>query len=169
MTKLSYETRIEAPVDRVWDVLADFGGTWRWNPNVTESHSTSEANSGLGAERHCDLAFAGAKVEERIVDWHDGRSYDVEIVDGSRTPPMNKPIAHFEVEADGDTTIVRASMQYEMKYGPLGWAMDRIMVRRKFGPLFGQILAGLKHHVETGELVTSDEGLDRAAVRLVAA
>lgn len=169
MTKLSYETRIEAPVQQVWDVLADFGGTWKYNPNVTKSHSTSETNSGVGAERHCDLAFAGAEVEERIVDWNEGRSYDVAILDGRRTPPMKDPLAHFEVEADGDATVVRAFMRYDMKYGPLGWAMDRAMVRPKFGKAFGQILAGLKHHVETGELVTDDIKVDLGPVRMVAA
>ena len=169
MTRLSYETRIEAPVERVWEVLADFGGTYRYNPNVTESHSTSDANAGVGAERHCDLSFGGAQVEERIVGWDEGRSYDVAIVESKRTPPMKDPLARFEVEPDGDATIVRASMSYEMKYGPIGWAMDHAMVRSKFGGAFQRILAGLKHHVETGELVTDDVSIDLRPVRAAAA
>jgi carbon monoxide dehydrogenase subunit G len=169
MTKLSYETRINAPADAVWDALADFGGVWRYSPTVNESHSTSEATTGLGAERHCDLTFAGASVEERIVDWQEGRSMDVQIVEGKRTPPMTDIIAHFELEPDGDATIVRASMRYDMKFGPLGWAMDHTMVRPKFGSAFSQILAGLKHYLETGETVTGEVEIDEQAVQAVAA
>ncbi len=168
MTRLSYETRIEAPIDRVWDVLADFSGVWRYSPTVTESHSTNEASSGLGAERHCDLAFAGSSVEERIVDWREGRSYDVELLGGEKLPPMADFLARFEVEADGEATIVRGSMRYDMKYGPVGWVMDRAMVRPRFGKAFSLILAGLKHYVETGDVVTDDVGLDGTSVRVLA-
>lgn len=169
MTKLSYETRIEAPVEQVWDVLSDFAGVWRYSPTVTKSHSTNETDTGVGAERHCDLAFAGTSVEERIVDWQEGRSMDIEIIGGEKMPPIKNVLGHFEVEPDGEGTIVRGSMRYDTKLGPVGWVADRVIVRRKFGNAFGLIFAGLKHYVETGETVTTDVQLDETVVRALAA
>ena len=49
MTKVSAEIVIDAPAERVWEVLADFGSVYKWAPGVTESHSTSSNNSGADA------------------------------------------------------------------------------------------------------------------------
>ena len=37
MVKVVKSTILDAPVDRVWDVLRDFNGHDRWHPAVTES------------------------------------------------------------------------------------------------------------------------------------
>ena len=40
-----------------------------------------------------------------------------------------------------------------MQHGDAGSLMDRLVVGRQFGRAFETTLAGLKHHIETGELV----------------
>ncbi len=34
------EIRIDAPKEKVWEVLADLGGIYKWNPGVSHSRST---------------------------------------------------------------------------------------------------------------------------------
>ena len=153
MTTLSAKVRIDAPRDVVWDALADFGGTWKYNPNVTTSRSLSEANSGVGAERHCDLTFAGATVQERILEWDDGEGYALEIYDGDKLPPIKNIIARLSVSEENGHTVAEGTMSYDTKFGPIGWIMDRLMVRTQFGRAWQGIFAGLKHHAETGDLV----------------
>ncbi len=153
MTSLTARVQIDAPRDVVWDALADFGGTWKYNPNVTTSRSLTEANHGVGAERHCDLTFAGASVEERIVEWDDAGSYAVELFGGEKMPPMKNIIARLSVTEQDGHTIAEGTMTYDTKFGPIGWVMDRLMISRRFGRAWQGIFAGLKHHAETGEIV----------------
>ena len=68
---VSAEARIEASATRVWEVLSDFAAIEAWSPVVLRSFSTTEANGGIGAARHCDL-FPRGSVEEQIVDWEPG-------------------------------------------------------------------------------------------------
>jgi hypothetical protein len=44
-------------------------------------------------------------------------------------------------------------MVYELKYGPLGALMDRLMVRKAMSQGMEGLLAGLKHYSETGKQV----------------
>ena len=153
MTKLSANVRIDAPKDKVWAAMADFGGIWRFNPSVVKSYSLTEANHGVGAERRCELTFAGASVEERIVEWSDAGSMAVEIFGGEKMPPIKNVIGRLEVRQDGDGSVASGTMTYDTKYGPIGWAMDKVMISKQFGKAFTGIFAGLKHHIETGEAV----------------
>lgn len=84
MSAVVRRIEIEASPARVWEVLADFGNVYRWNPNVSASHSTSVASGGVGATRHCDLK--GGSIEERIVEWRDGRSLTLEIYEAQGSP-----------------------------------------------------------------------------------
>ena len=59
----------------------------------------------------------------------------------------------FDVVGPGDETQVTMTMDYEMKYGPLGWLMNAVMLRPILGKLFASVLVGLDHHLVTGELV----------------
>jgi hypothetical protein len=43
------------------------------------------------------------------------------------------------------------------------------MIKPQFGEAFGSQLAGLKHHIETGEKVTESEGLPLDQIVAVAA
>ena len=61
MSKLTHQVTINAPVDEVWEVLADFGAIDKWAPPVSKSYSTTEANGGVGAGRHCDTSFGTCK------------------------------------------------------------------------------------------------------------
>ena len=60
MNQVKSQIVIDAPVEQVWEILADFGEVYRWAPSVTKSYSTSDDNSGPEASRHCDIAGLGA-------------------------------------------------------------------------------------------------------------
>ncbi len=164
MTSLSVHLDTTAPPERVWDVLADFGGIQRYSPAVLRSHLTGDAPTGVGATRHCDLAF-GAAVEERIVKWDDGTGYTVEIYDGKRLPPIRDPRATLAVGRypDGRSRL-SARMEYRPKFGLLGALADWLVFRRQFRKSLGLLLAGFKHHLETGEEVGPGVRVDTSTV-----
>lgn len=168
MTQVAGEVRINAPREQVWEALADFGGIYKFNPTVPKSYSTSEANGGVGATRHCDLAVQGASIEERIVEWQEGEKYAIEIYDGQKSPPFKSAVAQISVAEDGNGSVVRGKLDYELKYGPIGSLMDAVMVKSQFNNAWNGLFAGLKHYVETGEEVNGLDGLDLSAVESAA-
>lgn len=159
MSKLTREIWIDAPKNEVWAALADFGNIYRFNPSVPSSHSTNELSSGEGATRHCDFLVEGSSVEERIVEWHEGDRMVVEIYEGVKTPPWENVFADIAVEEVDGGTLVRGTMSYDMRYGPVGSLMDRFMIQPQFGKAWGGIFAGLKQYIETGEEVSGSDGL----------
>lgn len=170
MTSLTREVRINAPKEKVWDALADFGNISVFNPTVPNSHSTNGLSSGEGATRHCDIGTSGSSIEERVVEWKDGESMAIEIYEGKKAPPFKKAIATISIrEVSPNVTIASGTIEYTMKYGPIGTLMDAMMVKPQFSKGWSGLFAGLKHHVETGETVESPKGLDLSAVQIVGA
>ena len=111
MPVVAARVKIGASTERVWDVLADFGGGSKTNPGVSTSHLTSEEPTGVGATRHCDLTFSGATTEERIVRWDEGKGLGIDIYDGKRLP-FSKATAEFNLEPDGEGSVLEATMAY---------------------------------------------------------
>ncbi|MFQ6019732.1 MAG: SRPBCC family protein [Dehalococcoidia bacterium] len=161
MAHFSVQIRIDAPKERVWQVLADLGGIYKWNPGVSRSYSTSKNSQGDGATRHCNLQKEGDYLKERAMDWREGEGYKIDVYESNL--PLSRNIVEFSIEADGDGTIVKVTPHYALKYGLLGSLMNRLLVQRQFKKGMADLLAGLKYHVETGELV-GDRVPTRAAV-----
>ncbi len=155
-TTITKSIVINAPREDVWRVLADFGGVQNYSPGVSESHCTSDRKQGIGATRHCSFVPRGS-VEERIIEWRDGQSYKIEIYQGEGVPPFEYAYGTLSAEPEGDGNRTRATMrlEYRLKMNVIGTLMDRLMVRSKFSKTVDHVLAGLKHHVETGEVITS--------------
>lgn len=166
MSKVQASVHIDAPKKDVWPVLADFGQIADFNPSVKESHLTAAQTNGEGATRHCALTVAGASIEERIVDWHDGESYTVEIYESKRVPVVTNMLGTLSVADHGSGTTATMSMEYATKYGPLGSLLDRVAFRAQNAKAIRLVLAGLKHYIETGEKVVPGVRVDTTTVEV---
>ena len=160
MTKLTRQVLIEASKEQVWDILADFGAASNWAPAVSESHTTTETTRGVGAVRTCDHEKMG-HLEERIVAWDEGSSLSYDVIKGLPFP-MKSLNNVWSVSDAGDGAVVTLTMNFRMGFGPLG-ALPALMARPLMRKEMDVNLAGLKHHVETGELVGSDTELPAVA------
>jgi len=79
---------VDAPKAAVWAVLADFPNVSTWNSGVKASHDTGDGVTGLGAQRHCDLAPVGS-LEETIREWEPNEKLVVSIDSASKLPISN--------------------------------------------------------------------------------
>ncbi len=156
MAKLVRHVPINASKEKVWDVLADFGGAANWAPTISESGSTTEANGGVGAERRCKHVKMGY-IEERIVAWEDGRSLSYDVIKGLPFPMKSMNVT-WSVNAAGDNAIVSGAMEFRMGLGPLG-VLPALMARLPMRKELQVSLAGLKQYIETGEVVTTTKDL----------
>lgn len=130
MAYFSTQIRINATKEQVWEVIADFGEIYRWNPGVRHSFSTSESNHGLLATRRCELLKGDDYLDEQILEWRDGESFKVELSETNL--PLHRSVVEFSIKADGNGTIVTVAPDYALKYGLLGRLMNQIVVRPKF-------------------------------------
>ena len=160
MVHFSTQIRIDATTEEVWEVLADFGRIYLWNPGVRHSYSTSESDHGLLATRHCELPKGDDYLDEQILEWREGESFKVDIYETNL--PLHRNVVEFSIVADGNGTIVTVAPDYALKYGLLGRLMNQIVVGRKFKKGMEDLLTGLKYHIETGEVV-GDRVPDMAA------
>ena len=170
MSKVSREVRINAPKEKVWEALADFGGIQIFNPSVIKSYTINSKNEGVGASRRCELNIPGSHIDERVTEWVDGEKMVIEIYDGKKAPPFKRAFATISIREDGpNTTIATGVIEYKLKFGPIGALMDVALVKPQFGKGFGGLMAGLKHYVETGESVDGPTGLDFSSVQAIPA
>ena len=102
MPEFTLSRQIAAPVDKVWEVLDDFGNIARWNPGVKGSSLTSDGPVGQGSTRHCDLAPLGG-VNERIETYVPNERMTIHLYDTSKLP-ISDGVADFKLATQGDGT-----------------------------------------------------------------
>ena len=155
MATFSTVIDINAPKQKVWEVLADLGSIYKWNPGVAKSYSTSPETEGEVAMRHCDLQNAkGGSIgylEERAFDWRDGEGFTIDVYESNL--PIKRNHVRFTLESNGDSTVVTITPDYALKFGPVGVLADLLFARRQLKKGMVDLAAGLKYHIETGELV----------------
>lgn len=161
---LEMAVTIDAPTATVWPALADVGNVEAWNPGIASARLTSDTEQGVGATRECVLSPMGT-VQERVTAWMHERLITVEIYERKRLPAVRRAMATIELEADAARTSVRCRLDYEVGLGPVGRSLNASLLRRMFATSLVGMLAGLKHHVETGETVAGIEGLPVTHVR----
>jgi len=152
MSTISVSREIPASVSEVWAVLADFGGIHRYNASVERSPiNKGTPPSGVGSERTCQL-YDGNHLQERIVESIEERKLTIDIFESSMPLKSAQGVMTLEPLSPRMTRIT-TSMEYDVKYGPVGVVLDRLMVKRMLEPGLNMLLAGLDHHVMTGETI----------------
>ena len=117
MGEFEEQVTVSAPREKVWDVLADIGNIYSWNPGVVHSEQTTPGEVGMGACRQCNL---GGKnyLDEKVVEFERPHKLTIRITDTNL--PFKTADIRFSLESHGDGTIVKVSPKYQLKFGWLG-------------------------------------------------
>jgi hypothetical protein len=148
----TYKIKIDASPERIWKILSDFGGIQNYNPYIVQAFLTSHEKTGVGMVRHCELAPWGMVVEQ-VVEWNEGSDYTLEVVKGSGQQPFKYSRVKIGLIPASGSTEVFITMDYLLRFGPIGEVMDALMINRSLKKKLPTILNGLKHFAETGENV----------------
>ena len=152
MSVVEKHVEIDAPAERVWEVLADFAAAEKWSPTVTHSARVGELANGVGAERSCAVAGLG-DVTERVVAWDEGKGFTIEIFGA---PIVKSLRSAWSIEDRGDQTVLSVRAEFEPNVMPDAGAPDEAAIIAGMNETVEQTLAGLRHHVQTGELVGTE-------------
>jgi uncharacterized protein YndB with AHSA1/START domain len=109
--EFTFTRQIAAPVDKVWEVLDDFGNIAEWNSGVKASELTSQGPVTEGSTRHCDFAPLGG-VDERIDTYIPNERMEVNLYETFKLP-ISSAIADFNVASNDDGTELTLNYSYE--------------------------------------------------------
>lgn len=151
-------TRIlDTTPQRAWEVLADYGNVHQFHPLVRHAEILSASDRGLGAVRVCNF-YDGTSVKETVTHWQEPRSFTVNLTEGSM--PLAWAEATLAVApSENGRASVSIAMDFTPKWGPIGWMMGIVMMKPMMKRMFTKVIAGLDHHIRTGEVVGEDGSL----------
>ena len=111
MNTISKTRGMNIASQKVWNVLKDFGGVYKFHPVVETSPLLSQHNEGVGAKRVCHF-YDKSSITEEVIDWKDGKEFTVELSEGSL--PFKHAEATMRVEPVG-TESSRVSLRAHSK------------------------------------------------------
>ena len=151
MSTTNFETSINAPKEKVWEILADFSGIYKWAPLVTNSTSITADNSGLGCERTCEIQNMGSIIE-RVTEWNEGEGYKIEVATIPGTP-VKSGFTSWLLKSEGNQTIAKILSHFELE----GTEEEKNAFLENVPQLLKSSLMGLKRYAETGKRVETDD------------
>jgi uncharacterized protein YndB with AHSA1/START domain len=154
MQQASFTRRINASPDRVWPLVSDVRAIAHWHFNVATVDLLTRDATGLGAARRCNF-HDGSSVREEVVGLQEGRLVRLQLSEFSL--PMKHIELRFDlVPAGAGATDVTVTLGYVVKFGILGRLLGATAVRRQMRGVLTRLLAGLEHHLATGEDIGKD-------------
>lgn len=111
MPDFTVTRQIAAPVEKVWEVLDDFGDIAEWNAGVKTSALTSFGPVRAGTTRQCTFSPVGA-VEERIDAYEVNQRLTVDIFETSQLP-ISGAVADFQLAGHDGGTALTIDYRYE--------------------------------------------------------
>jgi hypothetical protein len=152
MFQVEVNHKINAPAEKVWQTIDKFGQVYTYHPLVKHSKSINDLPTGQGAERTCHFED-GNIIKERIINYEDNKKYQVEIYDPGKFP-LQKAIGTLEVRSDDKArSNVTFIMDFQPKFGPIGWLMAHMVMKKQFSKILSKVLQGLDTHIQTGQIV----------------
>jgi hypothetical protein len=142
---------INASIAPTWAAVSKLGAVQDWHPNVARAVVLTPNDSGIGASRRVEFQD-GKSAVETVIEESELQFTTMEM---SASSPLSRAVVTIRTkERSTDTTEVTFSIDYGLRYGPIGWLIDVVMMKRLFDKVFTAALGGLSYHLETGNLVT---------------
>lgn len=146
MTTVERTGVIDAPPDRVWEVLADYGAIASWAPNVDHSCLLTGRLDGVGAVRR--IQTGRATLREVVETWELGASLSYRIIG---LPAVVRSVTNrWRLEGSGDSTTVTLTSDIDCGPRPPQQVIAR-MVGRRLAAASEQMIAGLTERCELAE------------------
>lgn len=140
MTTIQHRLEASCPPEALWTLLADLEAVATYNPGVRSARALEGPRGGVGASRVCELSPSG-RVVERVTVWEEGRAVGLEVVES------DWPIVFMSwttrVEPRGAGSLLTQELHYQVNFGPAGWLLDQLVMRRKLTSTLDGVLAAL--------------------------
>lgn len=115
------EERVEADLDRVWEVVSDVKQIPEWFPSCRSAELVDAKKPGKGAKRilHMDIRGKDVVSEQEITEYEPktrfGWRHLEDTVDGKPFEMVEEAGLHFRLDGDGVGTRITATAEWETK------------------------------------------------------
>lgn len=149
--KVALTINVNAPAQRVWEIISDYGNAQAYNPMIKKVTLLSSNDRGVCAKRRCEL-YDNSSIVEEVSLWIEEKGFTVNLTETSM--PFESAKIHIRINPrDLFSSDITMEMNYAVKFGLIGWVMDRFITRRKILHMFGKTLRGLIKHLATNNYI----------------
>ena len=148
MARLEQELFVNAPPERVFELLAQPERTPEWSPNVVAIRRVGDEPIGVGATTEALVKALGTR--QRAIGRCTVFDPPYRIVIESRTELGARSRSDSQLTPEGSGTRLRATLEYVVPGGGLGRLFDRLVAERQTREDFEQALRRLKQLAEAG-------------------
>ena len=124
---------IEATPESIWAVIGRFMHIDEFAPLITSVDALTDGEDGVGSKRRCNFKD-GSSVVEEVTEWEVCRKYRVRLSEIA-TMPLHEMYAEISLHSLTDSVRVNWSMDYHVKYGPLGWLLGQTIMKMMMGKI----------------------------------
>ncbi|MGH1344157.1 MAG: SRPBCC family protein [Nannocystales bacterium] len=143
---------IPAPIEAAWTAISRMGAVADWHPNVAAAKVLTDHDVGIGASRRVEFHGGGGAVET-VTEQSEHEYVQMSMTE---VPLMQDAVVTIRVaQASATETEVTFSVVYGVQYGPFGWVVNTLMMKRMLGKAFDTALAGLSNHLAGGLSATA--------------
>ncbi|MBK7805528.1 MAG: SRPBCC family protein [Saprospiraceae bacterium] len=146
MGKLINDITINAPIDKIWNVLTDLELLDKTDPTVKKATLISENKTGIEAKRKVLMQDGKNWFDKKITVFKPNEELVYQLTDCSF--PINGLKHTYSFQKIGNQTKVQQVMEYTVKFGLLGLLMDKMMIGKQFNSGLNKFLNGLKTYAE---------------------
>lgn len=147
MATIHNDITVNAPVEKIWEALANIEMLDKYDPTVKKSTALSENKSGLNAKRKVLMLDGKNWFDEKVTVFKPNEALTYQLTDCSF--PIKGLKHSYSFEKVGNQTKVKQVMEYTVKFGWLGKLLDSLMIRKQSDTGIKKFFAGLKSYAET--------------------
>jgi hypothetical protein len=86
------------------------------------------------------------RVVERVTHWEDGRAVGLEVAESDWPIHFMRWVTRLEPSCEG--TRITQALEYQVRFGPIGWLLDRLVMKRKLTAALDAVFSSLVRHAE---------------------
>lgn len=146
MATIHNEILIQAPLEKIWEVLATPELLDKYDPTVRKSLLISDEKTSLGAKRRVDMLDGKNWFEEKITVYKPNQALTYELTACSF--PVHQLKHSYSFEKLGEQIKVSQVMKYKVKFGLLGKLLDVLIMRKQSDRGIKKFFGGLKSYLE---------------------
>ncbi len=136
---------IKATPQALWTVIGRFMHIDEFAPLIKSVDALTDGEDGVGSKRRCNFND-GSSVVEEVTEWEACRKYRVRLSEMS-SMPLHEMYAEISLDSLTDRVRVSWSVDYQVKYGPLGWLLGQTVMKIMMGKILDGNLKGLANKV----------------------
>ncbi|MGI9284346.1 MAG: SRPBCC family protein [Pseudomonadales bacterium] len=158
MNEVTSEIEADISMQEAWEKLRDLSLPHNYVQGLTKTEITTERREGVGASRKV-FSKSRPPLDETVVVWDEGHGFLLKLHQGDSDAqgPFKSSFFRYTIEHAGNRTLLKNSMEYEMKWGLAGVILDKLFLRKVFRSVVRDVLIGQKAFYESGEATSAEK------------